>query len=123
MEDDTYRDMLWSLARVRSAGDLDFAGRKRVLDHLKACGFNRTRPVAKDPQSRKVRALWLALRDLGALHDASEAALAAYVSRQTGAKALQWASSEQISKVIEALKSWERRASRGAPQGEGKGNG
>lgn len=39
MDDATYRDMLWAVARVRSAADLDFAGRKKVLDHMKACGW------------------------------------------------------------------------------------
>lgn len=39
MEDDAYRAMLWSVARVKSSIELDFAGRKNVLDHLKACGF------------------------------------------------------------------------------------
>jgi phage gp16-like protein len=39
MDDATYRDMLWSVARVKSSTELDFAGRKKVLDHLKACGF------------------------------------------------------------------------------------
>lgn len=39
MDDDTYRAMLWSVARVKSSTQLDFAGRKNVLDHLKACGF------------------------------------------------------------------------------------
>lgn len=34
-----YRSMLWAVARVHSAADLDEAGRRRVLDHLKACGF------------------------------------------------------------------------------------
>jgi phage gp16-like protein len=34
-----YRRMLWSVARVRSSGDLDEPGRRRVLDHLKAAGF------------------------------------------------------------------------------------
>jgi len=118
MEDDTYRQMLWAIARVRSASDLDHAGRRRVLDHLKACGFKRTRPVANDPQSRKVRALWLGLKDLGALSDASEKALNAFLLRQTGAKALQWASSEQLSKAIESLKAWQRRARLGAPGDE-----
>ena len=41
LDDDTYRDMLWSIARVRSAGDLDWTGRKRVLDHLKSRGAGR----------------------------------------------------------------------------------
>jgi phage gp16-like protein len=38
MDEATYRDMLWAVARVRSAADLDWAGRKRVLDHLAGCG-------------------------------------------------------------------------------------
>lgn len=112
MEDDTYRAMLWSIGRVRSAGDLDFAGRRAVLDHLKACGFRNTRPQARDPQSRKVRALWLDLKGLGALRDASEGALASYVERVTGVKALQWLSGAQASHVIEQLKAWKKRISR-----------
>src|SRR6187551_2882572 len=39
LDDATYRDMLWSIGRVRSAGDLDFTGRKRVLEHLRSRGF------------------------------------------------------------------------------------
>ena len=39
MDDDTYRNVLWTVARVRSSKDLDWSGRKRVLDHMKACGF------------------------------------------------------------------------------------
>ena len=39
MDDETYRSVLWTVARVRSAADLDWSGRKRVLDHMKSCGF------------------------------------------------------------------------------------
>lgn len=39
LDDETYRSMLWTVARVRSAADLDHAGRQAVLDHLKARGF------------------------------------------------------------------------------------
>jgi phage gp16-like protein len=45
LDDDSYRDLLWSVARVRSAGDLDQAGRNKVLDHLRACGW---KPMAKN---------------------------------------------------------------------------
>ncbi|MDD5176780.1 MAG: DUF1018 domain-containing protein [Sterolibacterium sp.] len=38
LDDETYRDMLWTIARVRSAGDLGWTDRKRVLDHLKSRG-------------------------------------------------------------------------------------
>ena len=44
MSDEAYRDILWSVARVRSAGDLDQAGRSKMLDHFRACGW---KPVAR----------------------------------------------------------------------------
>jgi phage gp16-like protein len=39
LDDETYRDMLFTIARVRSSSELDHAGRAKVLDHLKKCGF------------------------------------------------------------------------------------
>lgn len=69
MDESTYRDMLWTVARVRSAGDLDHAGRQRVKDHLKACGFvpapskarkafpGEPHNVDQHPQLQKIRAL------------------------------------------------------------------
>lgn len=63
MQDDAYRDMLWVVARVRSAKDLDETGRKMVINHLTKCGAvftqqRRTRP-AKDKKKmvKKVRAM------------------------------------------------------------------
>lgn len=126
MDGDTYRAMLWSVGRVRSSADLDFAGRKRVLEHLQACGFKARRPQARDAQSRKIRAVWLELKSIGALRDASEGALASYVERVTGVKALQWLTADQASTVIEQLKSWKKRLERDrvravnvAPESEG----
>lgn len=49
MDDGTYRDMLWTLGRVRSAKDLDEAGRRQVIDHLRARGF---KPRKKNYQKR-----------------------------------------------------------------------
>lgn len=43
MDDETYRDMLFTIARVRSAKDLDAQGRQAVLKHLRACGFKAER--------------------------------------------------------------------------------
>lgn len=64
MDKETYRDMLWTLARVRSAADLDTHGRHKVLNHLKACGFKpksnypgRPHNVDIDPQLQKIEAL------------------------------------------------------------------
>lgn len=40
LDDDTYRQMLWTIARVSSAKDLDHAGRRRVIEHLKSRGWS-----------------------------------------------------------------------------------
>lgn len=72
LDDGTYRAMLWGVARVNSAAELDHAGRAKVLAHLKACGF-KSRPPAqptpgrprnmshpsRGPMLRKVEALLL----------------------------------------------------------------
>lgn len=62
-----YRQMLFAVARVRSAADLDYAGRKRVIEHLKACGFQsrpgkrpfpgRPHNADRHPQLLKIEAL------------------------------------------------------------------
>jgi len=114
LDDGTYRAMLWTVARVKSAADLDWSGRKKVLDHLKSKGFKikpgkkskATRPLASDDQSKMIRGLWLELHDYGYVENPAESALAAFVKRMTGVDALQWLNSIQASKVIEDLKKW-----------------
>lgn len=116
VDDTAYRDMLWSVARTRSAGSLDSHGRMKVLAHLRACGWSprhkgtRTQGSA---QSRKVRSLWLTLRDAGVLGDASERALRKWASNQlhgdesdTVAAPIELLSSGQLRLLIEHLKAW-----------------
>ena len=68
LDDETYRDVLWTVARVRSAADLDFAGRNKVLDHFKARGwkpkpksnewaFIKTAAASRQPLLRKICAV------------------------------------------------------------------
>jgi phage gp16-like protein len=62
LDDDTYRDMLWTLARVRTAKELTSDGRRRVLDHLRSRGFvdrGRGRPHNANNSAliRKIEAL------------------------------------------------------------------
>lgn len=110
MEDDSYYAMLWSVARVHSSTELDFAGRKKVLEHLEACGFKRTKPQARkladDPQSKMIRALWLRLHEVGKVRNPSETALAAFVKSQTKRDDLHWLSGKEASALIEQLKKW-----------------
>lgn len=57
-----YHEMLWTIARVHSAKDLDEGGRRRVLEHLRSRGFSdprRGRPHTADgnPAIRKIEAM------------------------------------------------------------------
>lgn len=72
MDEDAYRDLLFVLERVRSAKDLDWGGRKRVLEHFKKLGWRPTapkkagaiRPVATG-QPGMIVALWADLHAAG----------------------------------------------------------
>lgn len=88
----------------------------RVLDALHQRGAPR-RPgkgagrvaLPADPLSRKIRALWLAIAEAGAIENASEQALDAFVKRQTGIDSLRFADGAAKVRVVEALKGWARR--------------
>ena len=51
MDEETYRNMLFTIARVRSAAKLGDAGRRRVLDHLSALGFKGKRTYPGRPHN------------------------------------------------------------------------
>lgn len=118
MDEETYRLMLSGmpvLDGVTSTADLSVPNLVQVLEQLKRKGFKvrpsttSKRPRAKDGKSRKIRSLWLSLRDAGVLRDASEEALVNFVKGSTGAPALQWLTGAQASQVIEQLKLWLQR--------------
>lgn len=111
-----YRSMLWTCARVHSAADLDFAGRRKVIDHLKSRGWKpaRSKPAkhGEDRQAKKALALWLELRDQGVIQDASNKALAKFCSDVTGVERPEWCNNKQAAALIEGLKAWLKRATK-----------
>lgn len=118
LDDDTYRAMIRRVSgnAVSSAKDLDDAGRGRLLREFKAAGWTPTpgtkaqaKRLASDPQSRKLRALWIALHQDGIVTDPSEGALITFCERRTGVARLEWLTAAQASTLIEALKSWHSR--------------
>ncbi len=125
LDDDTYRSILQRFGRKESSSDLTVPELEQVLEHLKRSGFKvrskgkpakpkavkakPSRPLAQDAESKKIRALWLFLHELGAVKNPSEEALASYVKRIAGVDALQWISGEQAERLIETMKKWAMR--------------
>lgn len=101
-EESDYRRMLWSVARVRSTKDLDAAGRKRVLDHLRACGARlqrkgRTRPAeGKAGLVAKVRAMLAAADRPDAYGDGM-------AKRMFKVERYEWLTEDQLRRIVAAL--------------------
>lgn len=120
LDDDTYRHMLWSVARVRSAKDLDAGGREAVLAHLRGCGWKDTAPAGgtlyrKGTPAALIRWLWTQLHYVGGVDDASDRALRRYIAAhapgRTGADEIapQHLDRADTSAIIEQLKAWHAR--------------
>ena len=99
-----------------SAADMTAAQRRQYLAHLSGLqqrtGATKRAPVlrsvddALDARWLKARALWARLAAAGLVHTDTDAALMAYVKRQTHVDAWRFLNSYQINSVIEALKGW-----------------
>jgi hypothetical protein len=110
--EDDYRSILFAKTGKRSAGDLDGTGRKRFIEHLKACGWTGSAKPAGPRYSKQqwhALMLWRDLGKAGALTDKSDAALNTFIHGQCGISDLRFLGTSHASLVIEALKSWLRR--------------
>lgn len=115
LPDDEYRDLMATVCGgVRSAGDLDWTGRRRFLAHLQACLRQRGqaakpgRAIEGDltPQQRKMWALWMKLADAGLVKERTMHALQAWVARQTGVDRIKWLNTHQEGLVLASLRRW-----------------
>jgi len=119
LDEEAYRDVLQSATGKRSTSDMAEFELRRLLDHLKTCGFKvksarksarkHDVPMDQHEQSRKIRALWLQLADMGIIRDPSEAALCRWIKRETSVEAMAWLDVDQASRCIEKLKKWSQR--------------
>lgn len=121
-DDSTYRDMLWSIGRVRSAKDLDAGGRVAVLNHLRGCGWvdrkSATR-YTKGTPAALIRWLWTQLHEAGAVDTNTDRALRRYIAThlpdrplQADEIAPQHLDRESTTMIIEQLKKWLARTER-----------
>jgi Protein of unknown function (DUF1018) len=103
-----------------SAADLTDAERNTLLQHFKRMGFTvkpkagAERPLPK-PQHRKLRAMYYALADVGAVTRpdsplACDKAIDTWAKRQLGSlNALRFATTEELTQLIEEMKGWAAR--------------
>lgn len=121
-DDSTYRDMLWSIGRVRSAKDLDAPGREAVLRHLRHCGFiDRPGKASTGERYQRgtpaalIRWLWTELANAGKVQDRSDRALRRYIGQHAGLEVIaderapQHLDKRDANIVIEQLKRWRDR--------------
>jgi phage gp16-like protein len=115
--DASYRDLLRRVAGVESAAALDARGIAAVLAEFRRLGFadGKGRYPAR-AQARMIRAVWADIVRLGIDATDPEAALRAFVRRQTrtlaapaGVDAVEFLDSRQANRVLEGLKAWRAR--------------
>ncbi|MGB1762984.1 gp16 family protein [Alloalcanivorax xenomutans] len=117
MDDDTYRDMLWTVARVRSSSELDAWGRAKVLEHYRALGWapKRRRHPGKvaGRNSELMRKIEAQLTDMGLAWAYADS----IVRRMHQVESVRFANPSQLRDVVAALTyEQRRRADRCCPE-------
>lgn len=113
LSDEDYRALLWTVARARSAGDLDAHDRRKVIQHMQARGFRPRRKGRTTPAPERVR-LIAKVRALlinapgGARPDSYADAMA---QRMFSVERFEWATPDQLRKLVQALEIDKRRRS------------
>jgi phage gp16-like protein len=132
MDDDAYRQLLvrhGAPAESPSARDMTIRQIDSALREMIGKGWQprkgrpldqrRPSPASRQRQTKtridKIRAIWISMHRDGFISDGSEAALMAWVRKQTAAKdgqidALEWLEQTNMAnKVLEQLKRWDQR--------------
>lgn len=114
LDEETYRAKLSNITGKSSAKDMTEAERQKVLTVFRNDGFEASSKASQNGLqgkfAKKLQALWIAGYNLGVVRDRRDAALIAFVKRQTGldhARFLHHA--DDARSAIEALKAWLQR--------------
>ena len=110
LEEDAYRDLLERETGRRSAAVLGEPALARVVDVLEALAPGAAAAAAPGPFAGKLKALWVSGWHLGLVRDPSDAAMRAFLSRQTGLAAPRFLiEARAANAAIEGLKGWYER--------------
>ena len=102
LDRDVYEDMLFSIARVRSARDLDSGARKRVLDHLRSRGFKSKRAGRPTPASDRIPMI-AKIRMILAEAGRVDAYADGIAQKMFGVERYEWLPPDQMHKLVSAL--------------------
>lgn len=111
LDEETYRAVLVRVGGKPSAKDMSDDERKRVVEHFRKQGFTQAprglRKPLTGPFAKKLQALWIGAWNLGITRSADDAALIAFVKRQTGLDHVRFLTDPELAaSAIEGLKSW-----------------
>jgi len=105
LDEDTYRQMLWTVGRVTSARDLDHAGRKSVLDHMESRGWKRhAKPKVSDLKKSLVGKVEALLADMKLPWSYADGIARQMYKRDK----LQWCNTSELRGIITALTNRQR---------------
>ncbi|MCB1520655.1 MAG: regulatory protein GemA [Hyphomicrobiaceae bacterium] len=114
LDDEAYRDFLERETGKRSARNLSDGELRLVCEKLgRPSGVRPAAvyPAAAGPYAGKLRALWISAWHLGVVRDRSDAAMIAFVKRQTRVEHTRFLiEAQSANKAIEGLKAWLARA-------------
>ena len=116
LQEDEYRQLLRDVTGKASSADLDAAGRAKLIAHFKRCGWaSKHKPFT---QAEKIEWFWRKLTEAGALNNPTPAGLLAYIAstRHLDISHVRFLPVKDASAVIESLKAWLKRATKGASQ-------
>jgi hypothetical protein len=113
MTDADYRGLIKARFRVVSSSDLDDGQAGALIDELKGLGAPAAaprRPAAKTASGKYapvLQALWIAAWNLGLARSRDDAAMLAFVERQTGLSHTRFLTDPaEAARAIEGLKAW-----------------
>lgn len=111
IEQEDARDLFQRQTGERSLRAMSPAQHEDIVEELRRLGFKRVSKLASKPLqgpfARKLQAQWIALWNLGIVSDRTDAALLAFVRRQTGIDHVNFLRDPaEARKAIDGLKGW-----------------
>lgn len=115
LDRDSYENVLWAVARVRSAADLDEPARRRLIEHFKSLGWEPRRgrrPKPSDDRAPLIRKIDALLAAAGRGREYVERGMLKHMFGPSAPARLEWLTPDALKRIAAALSYDARRRSR-----------